>query len=47
MSNFWKDFSFPSAIDDILKKPSFTLEEVISEDEVSQDARNHKKILVD
>lgn len=46
MSNFWKDFTFASAIDDILKRDDFTLEDLLSEEEVIQDSRNHKQELI-
>lgn len=42
MSNFWAEFSFPSPVDDILKKPSFTLEELLDEDDVVVDIRSQK-----
>jgi hypothetical protein len=44
--NFWKDFSFPSPVDDILKKGNFTLEDLLDEDDVVQDARSHKDALI-
>jgi len=44
---FWKDFSFPSPIDDILKQGDFDLEELLDEDEVIQETRNHKKELIE
>jgi len=47
LSNFWKDFTFPSAVDDILKRiEGFTLEDLLNEDEVVTDARNHKLMLI-
>lgn len=45
MSNFWKEFSFPSPVDDILKKPNFTLEELLDEDDVVVDIRSQKEEL--
>lgn len=47
MSDFWKDFSFPSPVDDILKKDDFTLEELLDEDDVVTETRNHKEALID
>jgi len=44
-SPFWRDFSFPSPVDDILKKPSFTLEELLDEDDVVVDSRSQKEEL--
>lgn len=41
-SPFWKEFSFPSPVDDILKKPNFTLEEILDEDETVIDIRSQK-----
>lgn len=38
-SPFWKEFSFPSPVDDILKKENFTLEEILDEDETVIDIR--------
>lgn len=46
MSSFWKDFMYPSVIDDILRRPDFTLEDILSEDEAAQDARNQNQALV-
>jgi serine/threonine-protein phosphatase 6 regulatory subunit 3 len=43
--SFW-NFSFPSPIDDILKKPSFTLQDLLDEDEVVPETRNHKQELI-
>jgi hypothetical protein len=43
--SFW-NFSFPSPIDDILKKPSFTLQDLLDEDEVVPETRNHKQDLL-
>lgn len=44
----WSEFSFSSgAIEEILKRDSFTLEDILSEDEVASEARNHKKNLID
>jgi len=42
--SFW-NFSFPSPIDDILKK-SFTLQELLDEDEVVPETRNQKQELI-
>lgn len=47
MSNFWKDFSFPSPIDDLLPNPDCTLESLLDVDDVIRDTRSHKQILVD
>lgn len=47
MSNFWKEFSFPSPVDDILKKPHFTLEDLLDEDDVIVDIRSQKEELKD
>mmetsp|Transcript_29240 Transcript_29240/g.32476 ORF Transcript_29240/g.32476 Transcript_29240/m.32476 type:complete len:551 (-) Transcript_29240:322-1974(-) len=47
MGDFWKDFSFPSAIDDILQKDSFALEDLLDEDEVVTETRSHKDKLID
>lgn len=47
MGDFWKDFSFPSAIDDILQKETYTLEDLLDEDEVVTEARSHKDALID
>lgn len=46
MSNFWKDFSFPSPIDDLLANPDCTLETLLDDDEVIRDARSNKQVLV-
>eukprot|EP01125_Pyxidicula_operculata_P005369 TRINITY_DN191_c2_g1_i1.p1 TRINITY_DN191_c2_g1~~TRINITY_DN191_c2_g1_i1.p1 ORF type:complete len:575 (+),score=158.40 TRINITY_DN191_c2_g1_i1:43-1767(+) len=45
MSNFWKDFTF-SPIDDIFKDPNFTLQDLLDEDDVVVEVRNHKEELV-
>jgi hypothetical protein len=42
MSNFWKEFAFPSPIDDILKKENYTLQELLDEDDVVVDIRSQK-----
>lgn len=42
----WKDFSFPSPVDDVLKRPDFTLEDLLDEDDVLSDARNRKQMLI-
>lgn len=47
MSNFWKDFSFPSPIDDLLPNPECTLESLLDVDDVIRDTRSHKQVLVD
>lgn len=47
MSNFWKDFSFPSPIDDLLPNPDCTLESLLDVDDVIRDTRSHKQVLVD
>jgi hypothetical protein len=44
-SPFWKEFSFPSPVDDILKKENFTLEEILDEDETVIDIRSQKEDL--
>lgn len=44
-SPFWKEFSFPSPVDDILKKENFTLEEILEEDETVIDIRSQKEDL--
>eukprot|EP01126_Amoeba_proteus_P059697 TRINITY_DN7821_c0_g1_i2.p1 TRINITY_DN7821_c0_g1~~TRINITY_DN7821_c0_g1_i2.p1 ORF type:complete len:372 (+),score=68.66 TRINITY_DN7821_c0_g1_i2:168-1283(+) len=44
-SNFWSEFSFPSPVDDILKRPSFTLEDLLDEDDVVVDTRSQKEDL--
>jgi len=44
-NNFW-NISFPSPIDDILKKPSFTLQDILDEDDVVPETRNHKPELI-
>jgi hypothetical protein len=44
-SPFWKEFSFPSPVDDILKRPQFTLEEILDEDETVIDIRSQKEDL--
>jgi len=44
-SPFWREFSFPSPVDDILKKPGFTLEELLDEDDVVVDTRSQKEEL--
>jgi hypothetical protein len=41
----WAAFSFPSPVDDILKKPVFTLEELLDEDDVIPDIRSQKEEL--
>jgi len=43
--SFW-NISFPSPIDDILKKPSFTLQDLLDEDDVVPETRNHKQELI-
>jgi serine/threonine-protein phosphatase 6 regulatory subunit 3 len=43
--SFW-NFQFPSPVDDILKKPSFTLQDLLDEDEVVPETRNHKQELI-
>lgn len=44
-SPFWKEFSFPSPVDDILKKENFTLEEILDEDDTVVDIRSQKEDL--
>jgi len=44
-SPFWREFSFPSPVDDILRKPNFTLEELLDEDDVVVDTRSQKEDL--
>jgi len=46
-NNFWQEFAFPSPVDDILKKPNFTLEELLDEDDVVVDIRSQKDDLKD
>lgn len=45
-ASFWQSISFPSAIDDILKKSEFTLQDLLDEDEVVVEARNQKQELL-
>lgn len=44
---YWKDFTFASPIDDILKQSSFTLKDLLDEDEVVSETRNQKQELID
>eukprot|EP01126_Amoeba_proteus_P028394 TRINITY_DN2800_c0_g1_i7.p1 TRINITY_DN2800_c0_g1~~TRINITY_DN2800_c0_g1_i7.p1 ORF type:complete len:114 (-),score=15.71 TRINITY_DN2800_c0_g1_i7:389-730(-) len=39
----WSDFSFPSPVDDILKRPNFKLEDLLDEDDVVVDTRSQKE----
>uniref|UniRef100_A0A6B2L125 Serine/threonine-protein phosphatase 4 regulatory subunit 3-like central domain-containing protein n=1 Tax=Arcella intermedia TaxID=1963864 RepID=A0A6B2L125_9EUKA len=43
---FWNNFSFPSPVDDILKRPGFTLQDLLDEDEVVVETRNQKQDLL-
>jgi hypothetical protein len=44
---FWQDFAWASPIDDILKSENFKLEDLLDEDDVIQEMRNHKQELID
>jgi serine/threonine-protein phosphatase 6 regulatory subunit 1 len=44
---FWQDFAWSSPIDDILKSENFKLEDLLDEDDVIQEMRNHKQELID
>eukprot|EP01127_Copromyxa_protea_P005811 TRINITY_DN15664_c0_g1_i1.p1 TRINITY_DN15664_c0_g1~~TRINITY_DN15664_c0_g1_i1.p1 ORF type:complete len:522 (-),score=70.00 TRINITY_DN15664_c0_g1_i1:76-1641(-) len=41
----WAEFSFPSPVDDIIKRASFTLEDLLDEDDVVHDIRSQKEEL--
>eukprot|EP01094_Clydonella_sp_ATCC50884_P004966 TRINITY_DN1394_c0_g1_i1.p1 TRINITY_DN1394_c0_g1~~TRINITY_DN1394_c0_g1_i1.p1 ORF type:complete len:604 (+),score=231.28 TRINITY_DN1394_c0_g1_i1:121-1932(+) len=46
--NFWRSFGFytPSPIDNILERDAFELEELLAEDDISQELNSHNKNLI-